>query len=102
MMVELVDPDIGQKLCDPACGTGGFLVAAYQHILRKYTSPEKGKVDEDGTPHNLIGDKIVKKEHWDFLWKEKFYGFDFEITMIRIALMNMILHGIVRPHIRQI
>ena len=63
MMVELVDPDIGQKVCDPACGTGGFLISAYQHILKKYTSPEIVTVDDDGTPHNLIGDKIVKKEH---------------------------------------
>src|SRR3989449_3088394 len=102
MMVELVDPDIGQKICDPACGTGGFLVAAYQHILTKDTSPEMVKIDEDGTPHNLIGDKIVKKEHWNLLWKETFYGFDFEITMIRIALMNMILHGIRQPNIGQI
>jgi type I restriction enzyme M protein len=102
MMVELVDPDIGQKICDPACGTGGFLIAAYQHILRKYTTPDMVKIDEDGTPHNLIGDKIVKKEHWNLLWKETFYGFDFEITMIRIALMNMILHGIMEPNIKQI
>jgi len=101
MMVELIDPDIGQKICDPACGTGGFLIAAYQHILKKYTSPEMVKIDEDGTPHNLIGDKIVKKEHWNLLWKETFYGFDFEITMIRIALMNMILHGIMEPNIEQ-
>jgi type I restriction enzyme M protein len=102
MMVELVDPDIGQRICDPACGTGGFLVAAYQHILRKYTSPEMVEVDKDGTPHNLIGDKIVKKEHWELLWNDTFYGFDFEVTMIRIALMNMILHGITRPNITQI
>ena len=101
MMVELVDPDIGQKICDPACGTGGFLIAAYQHILRKYTSPDMVKVDPDGTPHNLIGNKIVKKEHWDLLRNETFYGYDFEITMIRIALMNMILHGITQPNIEQ-
>src|SRR2546425_36878 len=101
MMVELVDPDIGQKICDPACGTGGFLIAAYQHILRKYTSPDMVKEDPDGTPHNLIGNKIVKKEHWKLLWDETFYGYDFEITMIRIALMNMILHGISRPNIEQ-
>src|SRR5437867_8346516 len=88
MMVELVDPDIGQKICDPACGTGGFLIAAYQHILRKYTSPDMVKEDSDGTPHNLIGNKIVKKEHWKLLWDETFYGYDFEVTMIRIALMN--------------
>src|SRR6266571_2273304 len=101
MMVELVDPDIGQKICDPACGTGGFLIAAYQHILRKYTTPDMVKEDPDGTPHNLIGNKIVKKEHWKLLWNETFYGYDFEVTMIRIALMNMILHGITRPNIEQ-
>jgi len=102
MMVELVDPDIGQKVCDPACGTAGFLVAAYQHILKKYTSPDMLKMDEDGTPHNLFANKIVKKEHWDLLWNDTFFGFDFEITMIRIALMNMILHGITNPNIQQI
>ena len=102
MMVDLVDPDIGQKICDPACGTGGFLVGAYQHILEKYTSPEMVKFDEDGTPHDLYGDKIVKKEHWDLLRKKTFYGFDFDVTMIRIALMNMILHGILEPNITQI
>jgi type I restriction enzyme M protein len=101
MMVELVDPDVGYKICDPACGTGGFLIAAYQHILKRYTTPDMVKVDEDGTPHGLIGDKIVKKEHWSLLWKETFYGLDFEITMIRIALMNMILHGIMEPNIKQ-
>ena len=42
-MVELVNPDIGQRICDPACGTGGFLIAAYQHILKKYTTPEMVK-----------------------------------------------------------
>jgi type I restriction enzyme M protein len=102
MMVELINPEIGQRICDPACGTGGFLIAAYQHILKKYTTPEMVKIDEDGTPHNLIGDKITKIEHWDFLWNKTFYGFDFETTMIRIAFMNMILHGILNPSIKQI
>ncbi|MDA8055780.1 MAG: class I SAM-dependent DNA methyltransferase [Thermoplasmatales archaeon] len=102
MMVELVDPDIGHKICDPACGTGGFLIAAYQHILKKYTDADMVKLDDDGTPHNLIGNKIVNKEHWNLLNKETFYGFDFEITMVRIALMNMILHGILEPNIQQL
>ena len=101
MMVELVDPEIGQKICDPACGTAGFLIAAYQHILKKHTTPEMVKLDEDGTPHGLIGDKISKKEHWNLLWRETFCGYDFDITMIRIALMNMVLHGIVEPNIEQ-
>lgn len=101
MMVELVDPDIGQRICDPACGTGGFLIAAYQHILMKHTDPEMVKVDPDGTPHNLIGNRITKKELWNLLWNETFYGYDFDITLIRVALMNMILHGIGQPNIEQ-
>jgi type I restriction enzyme M protein len=101
MMVELVDPDIGQKICDPACGTGGFLIAAYQHILRKYTTPDMVRMDRDGTPHNLVGNRIKKKD-WNRLSRETLYGFDFEITLIRIALMNLILHGIREPKIAQI
>ncbi|WXG46998.1 MAG: class I SAM-dependent DNA methyltransferase [Candidatus Atabeyarchaeum deiterrae] len=100
MMVELVDPDIGQTICDPACGTAGFLINAYEHILKKYTSEDILKMDEEGVAHNLIGDKIVEKSHWNLLKRETFYGFDFDATMVRIGLMNMILHGIERPNIR--
>ncbi len=100
MMVELVDPDIGQTICDPACGTAGFLICAYECILKKYTSPEIIQLDEDGVAHNLVGDKIVEKAHWNLLKRETFYGYDFDTTMIRIGLMNMILHGIERPNIK--
>jgi len=100
MMVELVDPDIGQTVCDPACGTAGFLIGAYEHILRKYTSNDIIVTEEDGKAHNLVGDRIVEKAHWNLLKRETFYGFDFDSTMIRIGLMNMILHGIERPNIR--
>jgi type I restriction enzyme M protein len=99
MMVELVDPDIGQTICDPACGTTGFLICAYEHILKKYTSPNIIEFDEDGVAHNLVGDKIVEKAHWNLLKRETFWGYDFDTTMIRIGLMNMILHGIERPNI---
>jgi len=100
MMVELIDPQIGQTICDPACGTSGFLINAYQHIIQKNTSQDIIEYDPDGTPHNLIGDKIVKKEYWNLLRQKTFYGFDFDSTMIRIGLMNMILHGIDHPNIR--
>jgi type I restriction enzyme M protein len=100
MMVELVDPDIKQTVCDPACGTAGFLIAAYEHILRKYTSDDIIKIDEDGSLHNLVGDRIVEKAAWNLLKRETFFGFDFDTTMIRIGLMNMILHGIERPNVR--
>jgi len=99
MMIELVNPQLGETVCDPACGTGGFLINAYEHIVKNNTSPEMIKYDPDGSAHNLIGDKITKKEHWNLLKNKTFYGFDFEITMIRIGLMNMILHGIRHPNI---
>ena len=62
MMVSLVDPDVHQKICDPACGTGGFIINAYQHILKKYTSKNLLKVDSDGIASNLIGDKLSDKQ----------------------------------------
>lgn len=99
MIVELVDPDINDRICDPACGTGGFLFTAHKHILRKYTSPDLIKQDNEGDYHNLIGDNITEQEHWDKLHHDTFYGFDFDSTMIRIGLMNMVLHGIKYPHI---
>ncbi len=97
MMVKLVNPDINDKILDPACGTGGFLINAYEHILERYSNDVK--YDEEGEPHNLYGEKIVKKEHWKKLWENTFFGFDFDTTMVKIGLMNMILHGIKKPHI---
>lgn len=100
MIVELVDPKLGNKICDSACGTSGFLIGAYNHILKENTDPENIEYDEDNAPHNLIGDKITDKKHWKFLWEKSFYGYDFDTTMVRIALMNMVLHGITTPNIR--
>ena len=48
MMIEMIDPDVNQKICDPACGTAGFLVNSYLHILKKYTSKNLIKFDEEG------------------------------------------------------
>lgn len=100
MIVELVDPKLGNRVCDPACGTAGFLINAYNHILKEYTDPENIEYDEDGAPHHLTADKIVDKKHWDFLREKAFFGYDFDTTMVRIALMNMVLHGITSPNIR--
>lgn len=98
MIVELVDPDIGNRICDPACGTAGFLINAYEYILRKHTSPDMVKEDDEGKFYGLIGDMIVDKRHWGLL-RSSFYGFDFDSTMVRISLMNMVLHGIPTPNI---
>ncbi|OGJ90705.1 MAG: DNA methyltransferase [Candidatus Raymondbacteria bacterium RifOxyC12_full_50_8] len=100
MMVELIDPKLGEKVCDPAAGTAGFLIGAYTHILKMYSDPENIEYDEDGTPHHLTADKIVDKRQWQFLREKAFTGYDFDTTMVRIALMNMVLHGITNPNIR--
>lgn len=99
MMVELLEPKLGEKVCDPACGTAGFLVNAYQYILKVNTSKESLELDEQGVAHNLIGDRITDKKHWELLRKNTFFGFDFDQTMARIATMNMALHGIEKPNI---
>ena len=99
MIIELVNPQLGETVCDPACGTGGFLINTYEHIVKNNTSKDLIEFDPDGSAHNLIGDKITKPEHWNLLKNKTFYGFDFEPTMIRIGLMNMILHGIRHPNI---
>jgi type I restriction enzyme M protein len=101
MMVALIDPKIGDNICDPACGTAGFLVAANEYILKKNTSKELIKTDEQGNEHNLKGDKLNKKQ-WEILREHTFYGYDFDSTMTRISLMNMMMHGMNRPNIKQI
>ena len=103
-MCEIIDPDLTDNICDPACGTGGFLVAAYQHILTKHTSPEEIIEDENGLKRfkRYGGDKITKKEVWDNLYEKTFYGFDMDENMVRIGLMNLMLHGIKIPQIERI
>ena len=98
MMVELIDPDVNQKICDPACGTGGFLINSYLHILKKYTSKDLLEYDKEGIATNVIGNNLSNKER-EFLLNEQFYGFDYESSMIQIAQMNMILHGFKNPNI---
>lgn len=94
MMVEVSDPKFGDKICDPACGTAGFLVASYEYILKNNTSKEflqKG---------SLKGDKLNDSQ-WDILREDSLYGFDFDQTMTRISLMNLMMHGITNPNIEQ-
>ncbi len=100
MIIELVAPKLGDRICDPACGTAGFLIGAYNHILKEHTDSKNIEYDEDGAAHHLTADKIVEKKHWNFLKEKAFFGYDFDTTMVRIGLMNMVLHGITNPKIR--
>lgn len=101
MMVELVDPKINETICDPACGTAGFLVNSYQHILKAHTSNDLIKINGDGQEYNFKGDKL-NKEEFQFLKNTSLHGYDFDQTMVRISLMNMMMHGISNPQIDQI
>jgi len=94
MMVEILDPKYGNKICDPACGTAGFLITSYEHLLKKNTSKKYVKKG------NYRGDKLNENQ-WEFLREESFYGFDFDQTMTRISLMNLMMHGITNPNIDQ-
>ena len=96
LMVELVDPKPEETVADPACGTAGFLVSTMQYLMERYTS-EQGRIkDENG---NIIysGDEL--EPYRDHIQNRMFHGFDFDVTMLRIASMNMMLHGVDSPDI---
>jgi type I restriction enzyme M protein len=97
-ITALANPQVGEQVLDPACGTGGFLIAAAQHIIARGTSADLISVDEQGTPQNLVGDRLGS-EDWDWLRGKGLLGYDFDPSMARIAAMNLMLHGISRPNI---
>lgn len=99
MMCALIDPKLGEEICDPACGTGGFLLGAYQHILTQHTSKKLRSIDDNGLERGLVGDKLTDERQWQALKQKTFYGFDFDTTMVRVGLMNLITHGIDHPNI---
>ena len=101
LMCELVSPKIGETIGDPACGTGGFLLGAYQHILTTHTSKGHITKDEDGFERGF-GDKLTDERLWADLREKTFFGYDFDTTMVRIGLMNLMLHGITYPNIERI
>jgi type I restriction enzyme M protein len=83
-MVDVLDPQKGDTILDPACGTAGFLISAYKHILRANTD-DKGNLklspDEKG--------RLAKN----------FTGYDISPDMVRLSLVNLYLHGFNDPHI---
>jgi type I restriction enzyme M protein len=92
MIVALVDPQPGQRICDPACGTAGFLIAAYSHILSNHTS--KGALAKG----QLIGD-LLKQPQWKFLEEHAFTGYDNDANMVKIGILNLYLHRLEKANI---
>ncbi|MDR3577850.1 MAG: N-6 DNA methylase [Anaerolineaceae bacterium] len=99
LMVQMLDPKPGERIGDLAAGTAGFLVNAYQHMLETHTSAEILEYDEQGWPHNLIGDKMTANEQKALKNPLALRGFDNDsgMTMLRIGSMNLMLHGIDSP-----
>lgn len=99
LIVELVQPKLGDKIADPASGTSGFLLAAYKYILTQQTSNQYKQEDDNGFVRGTLADKLTNEEDRKRLNEETFFGFDIDPTMIRIGLMNLMMHGITHPNI---
>lgn len=82
MMVELMEPKPNEIICDPACGTSGFLVAASEYL-------KENKKEE------IFFDRKNKDHYMNYM----FHGFDMDRTMLRIGAMNMMTHGVENPYI---
>ena len=82
MMVELVEPNAEDVICDPACGTSGFLVAASEYLRDN----DKDFMYDQAKSHHFHNDM--------------FYGYDMDNTMLRISAMNMMLHNVDNPQIK--
>ena len=95
-MVEIVEPKPEDTVADPACGTAGFLVSVMDYLMEANTSPKAIITDDEGNRH-YTGDKLVP--YMDHIQNHMFNGFDFDATMLRIASMNLLLHGLDAPDI---
>jgi type I restriction enzyme M protein len=87
-IVDVVDPKKDETVLDPACGTAGFLISAYKHILRQHD----GKNDPKNKEKPLTPDEREKL-------MEHFVGYDISPDMVRLSLVNMYLHGFQGPKI---
>ncbi|MFA6179953.1 MAG: class I SAM-dependent DNA methyltransferase [Candidatus Methylopumilus sp.] len=99
MMVELMAPQPTDRICDPACGTAGFLVESYDYLLRKYSSPAGTHTEiVDGETVTLYSGDLLQ-EHRQHVDTDMFHAFDFDATMLRIATMNLVMHGVAEPDV---
>lgn len=82
MMVELMDPNPKDSICDPACGTSGFLVASGDYLRERYKK-----------------EVLLDKQNRNHFMNDMFHGYDMDRTMLRIGAMNMMTHGVENPSI---
>ena len=98
LLTELVEPKYGDNIADPACGTGGFLLGAYQYIVSQFDTEEQYLItDEDGFKRSPTS-AMLTQERKDIL-DNSLRGYDIDVTMVRLGLMNLMMHGIDDPKI---
>lgn len=83
-MVEVIDPKKNESVLDPACGTAGFLISAWKHVLKQNTKER-------------LGDQLTPEERTNLA--ANIHGYDISPDMVRLSLVNMYLHGFTDPHI---
>src|ERR1017187_5839523 len=92
MIVGLVQPKPGERVCDPACGTAGFLISTFTYLLRTHTSKaslKRGEVNGD----------LLKPQQWKFIEEQTFTGYDNDANMVKIAILNLYLHQLEKANI---
>lgn len=82
LMVELMKPTPDMKICDPACGTAGFLISSAEHIRQNY-------------------ERTMTEEQWEHYASSLFTGYDTDATMCRLSCMNLMLHSVTNPRIEK-
>lgn len=100
LMADLIQPQLGHKVIDPACGSGGFLLGAYQYIVTQLalkTGIKDLYPDEDGFIRTSVAATLTEKTKATLT--SSLWGYDIDQTMVRLGLMNLMMHGIDEPHI---
>ena len=100
LMADLVQPQLGHKIADPACGSGGFLLGAYQYIVTQLAinaGTSDLTPDEDGFVRTSVAAAFDEKRQ--AILSGSLWGYDIDATMVRLGLMNLMMHGIDEPHI---
>jgi type I restriction enzyme M protein len=92
LIVALVNPQPGQRLCDPALGTAGFPISAFTHILRQHTKPADLR-------RGIVDGALLKPAQWKFLEEQAITGFDNDANMVKIAILNLYLHQLEKAQI---
>jgi len=98
-MVELLKPELGKTILDPACGSGGFLLNSLLYWKARQTDKDVLRFEWDGTPHDILPVWPAGEQH---NFSSLFRGYDNDRTMVRIAWMNLILHDLDSPEISQL